>query len=414
MTNADPAVSKLSLFRRSLTRRDRRSLSGMLGFIVLLHAVGLAVLFGLVAPKHFHLGGDHPVFTVGVGILAYSFGLRHAFDADHIAAVDNTTRKLLADNARTGADRKPLSVGFWFSLGHSTIVFTLSFLLSVGVKALAGQVENDNSGLHSVTGVIGASVSGVFLWILGVLNFVVLLGILRVFRDMRSGVYDEQALEEQLNKRGFMNRILGGLTRSVRKAWHIYPVGVLFGLGFDTATEVGLLVLAGGAAAFNLPFYSILVLPILFAAGMCLMDTVDGVFMNAAYGWAFAKPVRKVFYNITITSISVAVALIIGTIELIGVLADQAHITTGPIAAIGSIPLDYAGYGIVGLFVVAWLLALAVWRFGRIEDRWSARLAPAETAAAPAGAKPPTGTIADATVATEGPAVAADAGAGPA
>ncbi len=415
MTNADPAVSRLSLFRRSLTRRDRRSLSGMLGFIVVLHAVGFAVLFGLVAPQHFHLGGDHPVFTVGVGILAYSFGLRHAFDADHIAAVDNTTRKLMADNARTGADRKPLSVGFWFSLGHSTIVFTLSFLLSVGVKALAGQVENDNSGLHSVTGVVGASVSGVFLWILGVLNFVVLLGILKVFRDMRSGVYDEQALEQQLNKRGFMNRILGGLTRSVRKAWHIYPVGVLFGLGFDTATEVGLLVLAGGAAAFNLPFYSILVLPILFAAGMCLMDTVDGVFMNAAYGWAFAKPVRKVFYNITITSISVAVALIIGTIELIGVLADQAHITTGPIAAIGSVPLDYAGYGIVGLFVVAWLLALAVWRFGRIEDRWSARLASPEAAAAPASAQPSTGSVAAGTVAAaEGPAVTADAGAGPA
>ncbi|GIH20096.1 HoxN/HupN/NixA family nickel/cobalt transporter [Rugosimonospora africana] len=384
MTNADPAVSRLSLFRRTLTRRDRRSLGGMLGFIVLLHAVGFAVLFGLVVPKHFHLGGDHPVFTIGVGVLAYSFGLRHAFDADHIAAVDNTTRKLMADNAETGADRKPLSVGFWFSLGHSTIVFLLSFLLAAGVKALAGQVENDSSGLHSITGVIGASVSGVFLWILGILNFVVLLGILKVFRDMRSGVYDEQALEEQLNKRGFMNRILGGLTRSVRKAWHIYPVGVLFGLGFDTATEVGLLVIAGGAAAFNLPFYSILVLPILFAAGMCLMDTVDGVFMNAAYGWAFARPVRKVFYNITITSISVAVALIIGTIELVGVLADQAGITTGPIAAIGSIPLDYAGYGIVGLFVVSWLFALAVWRFGRIEERWSARLATPDAEPTPA------------------------------
>jgi high-affinity nickel-transport protein len=164
------------------------------------------------------------------------------------------------------------------------------------------------------------------------------------------------------------------LTRSVRRPWHIYPVGVLFGLGFDTASEVGLLVLAGGAAAFNLPFYSILVLPVLFAAGMCLMDTVDGVFMNAAYGWAFAKPVRKVFYNITITSISVAVALVIGTVELVGVVADQAGITHGPIAAIASIPLDYAGYGIVGLFVVAWLIAIAVWRLGRIEQRWSADL----------------------------------------
>ncbi|MFD1049725.1 HoxN/HupN/NixA family nickel/cobalt transporter, partial [Kibdelosporangium lantanae] len=281
--------------------------------------------------------------------------------------------KLLADGGR-----KPLSVGFWFSLGHSTIVFGLSFLLSIGVRALAGQVEDDGSELHSVTGIVGASVSGVFLWILGVLNLVVLLGILRVFRKMRTGDYNEQELEEQLNKRGFMNRILGGLTKSVRKPWHIYPIGVLFGLGFDTATEIGLLVLAGGAAAFNLPFYAILVLPILFAAGMCLLDTIDGVFMNFAYGWAFAKPVRKVYYNITITALSVAVALVIGTIELVSVLADQAKIDSGPIAAIASIPLDYAGYGIVALFVVAWVVALAVWRIGRIEEKWSAGLAASE------------------------------------
>jgi high-affinity nickel-transport protein len=205
---------------------------------------------------------------------------------------------------------------------------------------------------------------------------VVLVGIIKVFRQMRTGSYDERELEEQLNKRGFMNRFLGGLTKSVRKPWHIYPIGVLFGLGFDTATEVGLLVLAGGAAAFDLPFYAILVLPILFAAGMCLMDTTDGVFMNAAYGWAFAKPVRKVFYNITITALSVAVALIIGTIELVSVLTDQAGIDSGPLAAIASIPLDYAGYAIVGLFILAWLLALTVWRFARIEEKWSAHLTP--------------------------------------
>jgi nickel/cobalt transporter (NiCoT) family protein len=380
MTNTEMAVdvSRTARFRHSLTRSDRRSLTGMTGFIVLLHLVGFGVLFGLVIPKHLQLGGDHPVFTIGVGILAYTFGLRHAFDADHIAAVDNATRKLIADNTSgVGIGRKPLAVGFWFSLGHSSIVFLLTFLLSAGVKALAGQVENDNSGLHSITGVIGASVSGVFLWILGVLNLVVLLGIIKVFRDMRRGVYDEQQLEDQLNKRGFMNRFLGGLTKSVRKPWHIYPIGLLFGLGFDTATEVGLLVLAGGAAAFNLPFYSILVLPVLFAAGMCLMDTADGVFMNAAYDWAFAKPVRKVFYNITITTISVAVALIIGTIELVGVLADQANITTGPVAAIADIPLDYAGYGIVGLFLLTWVIAIAVWHYGRVEERWSADLAPA-------------------------------------
>jgi high-affinity nickel-transport protein len=205
---------------------------------------------------------------------------------------------------------------------------------------------------------------------------VVLAGILRVFREMRSGHYDEAELEEQLNRRGFLNRILGGLTRSVSKPWHSYPIGALFGLGFDTATEVGLLVLAGGAAVFNLPFYSILVLPILFAAGMCLMDTIDGVFMNAAYGWAFARPVRKVFYNITITSISVAVALVIGTIELAGVLADQANITSGPISALADVPLDYAGYGIVALFVVAWAVAVLIWRLFRIEERWSTDLAP--------------------------------------
>jgi high-affinity nickel-transport protein len=349
----------------------------MAAVIVVLHVVGFGLLFGVVVPQHFSLGASG-VFDVGVGILAYTFGLRHAFDADHIAAIDNTTRKLLADREADPARRRPLSVGFWFSLGHSTIVFLLAFGLAVGVKALAGQVQSPDSTLHSVTGVIGVSISGVFLIVLGLLNLAVLVGILKVFGEMRRGRYDEAQLEEQLNKRGFMNRFLNGLTRSVRKAWHIYPVGVLFGLGFDTATEVGFLVLAGGAAAFSLPFYSILVLPILFAAGMCLADTVDGVFMNAAYGWALARPVRKVFYNITITSISVAVALVIGTIELISVLTDKAHITSGPLAAIAGINLDYAGYAIVGLFVLAWLVAMAIWRFGRIEEKWSAGLAAAD------------------------------------
>lgn len=361
-------------FRRALSRADKRSLSGMYGFIAFLHAVGFIVLFTWVVPHHYQLGGNHPVFTIGVGVLAYTLGLRHAFDADHIAAVDNTTRKLIADNLESGIGRKPLSVGFWFSLGHSTIVFTLALLLAVGVKALVGPVEQEDSTLHTITGMIGPSVSGVFLWILGIINLVALLGILKVFREMRQGRYDEATLERHLDSRGLMNRFLGGLTKSVTKPWHIYPIGVLFGLGFDTATEVGLLVLAGGAAAFNLPFYAVLILPILFAAGMCLMDTTDGVFMNYAYGWAFAKPVRKIFYNLTITSISVAVALIIGTIELVGVLADRLDITTGPLAAIADIDLDYVGYGIVALFVLSWLTALAVWRFGRIEQRWSTSL----------------------------------------
>lgn len=346
----------------------------MYGFIVLLHIVGFAVLFMLVVPQHYQLGGDHPTFTIGVGILAYTLGMRHAFDADHIAAVDNTTRKLLADslvNTVGNTGRKPLSVGFWFSLGHSSIVFALSVLLALGVRALAGPVQDEGSLLHTITGMIGPSISGIFLWIIGILNLIALVGIVKVFNKLRQGHYDEEELERQLDSRGFMNRFLGGLTKSVRKPWHIYPIGVLFGLGFDTATEVGLLVLAGGAAAFNLPFYAIIVLPILFAAGMCLMDTTDGVFMNYAYGWAFAKPVRKVFYNLTITSLSVAVALIIGTIELVGVLTERLHIASGPLADIASINLDYAGYIIVGLFVVSWLIAIAVWKFGRIEQRWS-------------------------------------------
>jgi high-affinity nickel-transport protein len=380
-TSNAAAGSVWSRMRASLSPQDRRSVIAMAGFIVLLHVAGFGVLFAFVVPARYNLGAAG-IYTVGIGVLAYTFGLRHAFDADHIAAVDNTTRKLLAERGEGG--RRPLSVGFWFSLGHSTIVFLLAFLLSAGVKALAGQVADDGSELHSITGIIGASVSGVFLWVLGIMNLVVLLGIVGIFRRMRRGDFDEAELEAQLNNRGLMNRFLGGLTKTITKPWQIYPVGVLFGLGFDTATEVGLLVLAGGAAAFNLPFYAILVLPVLFAAGMCLMDTVDGVFMNFAYGWAFAKPVRKVFYNITITAISVAVALIIGTIELVGVLCNQAGITSGPLADIAAIPLDYAGYGIVALFVVSWLAALLVWRFGRIEHRWSQGLRnmPAEGTAA--------------------------------
>jgi nickel/cobalt transporter (NiCoT) family protein len=294
--------------------------------------------------------------------------MRHAFDADHIAAIDNTTRKLMNEGQR------PLSVGFWFSLGHSSIVFALCVLLAAGVRALAGQVGSDSSTLHSVTGLVGTAISGVFLFIIGILNLVVLMGILKVFRRMRSGGFDEAELEHHLDNRGFMNRILGGATKAVRKSWHMYFVGLLFGLGFDTATEVGLLVIAGGAAAFALPWYAILTLPILFAAGMSLLDSIDGCFMNFAYGWAFSKPVRKVYYNITITGLSVAVALIIGTIELISILTDRLKIESGPLAWVGNLNLNLVGFAIVGLFVLTWVVALSVWKFGRIEEKWEAHL----------------------------------------
>jgi len=308
------------------------------------------------------------VFGIGLGVTAYTLGMRHAFDADHIAAIDNTTRKLMAEGKR------PVSVGFWFSLGHSSIVFGLCVLVALGVKALAGQVENDASTLQQTTGLIGTTVSGVFLYIIGIINLVILVGIVKVFHQMRHGTFDEAALEDQLNNRGLMNRLLGGVTKAVTKPWQMYPVGLLFGLGFDTATEVSLLILAGGAAAFALPWYAILTLPILFAAGMSLLDTIDGCFMNFAYGWAFSKPVRKVYYNITITGLSVAVALLIGTIELISILTDKLNITAGPLAAIAGLDLNYVGYAIVALFVVTWIAAAAVWRLARVEEKWTANL----------------------------------------
>jgi nickel/cobalt transporter (NiCoT) family protein len=356
--------------RQALGRREKASLGGMAAFVALLHIVGWGVLALIVAPRAYHVGAAG-VFGIGLGVTAYTLGLRHAFDADHIAAIDNTTRKLMADKKR------PVSIGFWFSLGHSSVVFTLCLLLGIGVRALAGQVENGSSSLQQTTGLIGTSVSGVFLYLIGIINLVLLVGIIKVFRQMKSGTFDEATLEHHLNNRGFMNRILSGATKAVSKPWQMYPIGLLFGLGFDTATEVSLLVLAGGAAAFALPWYAILTLPVLFAAGMSLLDTIDGCFMNFAYGWAFSKPVRKVYYNITITGLSVAVALIIGTVELLSIATDKLGINSGPLAAIGGLNLNYVGYVIVALFVLTWVVALAIWRYGKIEQKWSARLAPA-------------------------------------
>src|SRR4051795_13660386 len=351
--------------RRALSPAEWRRV-GLLGLVILaLHVVGFGTLIALVVPQHFDLGTSG-IFGLGVGVTAYTLGLRHAFDADHIGAIDNTTRKLMSEGQR------PVSVGFFFSLGHSTIVFVLAALFSVGIKGLSGAVENDGSALHQATGVIGPVISGSFLFLIGILNLVILVSIVRIFRRMRKGDFDEAELEEHLDKRGFMNRFLGRATRAVRKPWHMYPLGILFGLGFDTATEVALLVLAGAAAGSGLPWYAILCLPILFAAGMSLFDTIDGAFMNFAYGWAFCKPVRKVFYNITITGLSVAVALSIGTLELLSVLAGRLDLHGGVWDLASNLDMNVVGYAIAGLFVLTWAVALAVWRFGHIEERWSA------------------------------------------
>lgn len=371
-TVADRPTRWPARMRAALTGPEWRRLGAMAAVITALHLIGWGTLIFVVAPQHFTLGDK--ALGVGVGLTAYILGMRHAFDADHIAAIDNTTRKLMNDGQR------PLGVGFFFSLGHSTVVFALALLLSVGVKTVVGPVQDDSSALHHYTGLIGTTVSGVFLYLIATLNIVILIGILRVFARMRQGDFDEAALEDHLNSRGFLNRFLGRFTRSIRKSWQMYPLGVLFGLGFDTATEIALLVLAGTSAAAGLPWYAILCLPVLFAAGMSLLDTLDGSFMNFAYGWAFSQPVRKVYYNIVITGLSVAVALIIGTIELLGLLADQFGWTGGIWDWIGGIDLNTIGFVIVGLFVITWAAALLIWRYGRIEHKWNARLAPQSTA----------------------------------
>jgi len=350
--------------RNGLTPGEWRRLGAMAAVIVGLHALGFSILIGVVAPAHYALGASG-TFAIGTGITAYTLGLRHAFDADHIAAIDNTTRKLMSEGKR------PLSVGFFFSLGHSTIVFMLTFLLSIGVKALDGPVRNDQSTLHNATNVIGTTVSGTFLCIIAALNIVILVSILRIFREMRRGNYDEAELEEQLNARGFMNRFFGRFTKTVKHPWQMYPIGVLFGLGFDTATEVALLVLAAGAGAAGLPWYAILCLPVLFAAGMSLLDTIDGSFMNFAYGWAFSRPVRKVYYNITITGLSIAVALFIGSIELFGLVSEKLGLHGAVWDYVQNFNINRAGFIIVGMFLGTWVIALAVWRFAHIEEKWA-------------------------------------------
>src|SRR5437764_4239545 len=349
-------LSRWARTRAALSPSEWRRLGGLAAAVIGLHVVGFVTLLVFVAPRHFSLG-KQGVFGLGIGITAYTLGLRHAFDADHIAASDNPTRKLMADGKR------PLSVGFWFSLGHSSIVFNLAFLFAIGVQALRGPVAHGNSALHQVTNLVGTSVSGSFLYLIAIINLFILVSIVKVFREMRRGEYNEAELERQLNSRGLMNRVLGRFTRRINSPLQMYPLGLLFGLGFDTATEVALLFLAAGAATSGLPFYAILCLPILFAAGMSLLDTIDGSFMNFAYGWAFSKPVRKVYYNLTITGLSVAVALVVGTAELASTLG-----------IVPQVDMNAIGFAIVGLFVVTWAVALAVWRFARIEEKWTARV----------------------------------------
>jgi nickel/cobalt transporter (NiCoT) family protein len=366
----------------ALTPAEWGRTGGMAATVVGLHLLGWGLLAAAVS-GHYRVGSGQ-VFGIGTGVLAYTLGMRHAFDADHIAAIDNTTRKLV------GEGKRPLSVGFFFSLGHSSVVFVLSVLLNFGIAGLGAQLKNGGSSLHAATTVVGTAVSGGFLYLIAGLNLVVLVGIVKMFAQMRAGRYDEQELEQQLSKRGLMNRLLGPLNRRIDTPWKMYPIGVLFGLGFDTVTEIALLVLAGSAVVNGLPFYAVLSLPILFAAGMSLFDTADGCFMNFAYDWAFSRPVRKLFYNLTITGLSVGVAFGIGTIEIGGLIGRQAGFRGAFWKFMANFNLNTAGFAIVGVFAITWLVALAVWRFGQIERRWDAAMvrAAAEPSHRPAGQEP--------------------------
>jgi high-affinity nickel-transport protein len=359
-------MRSLGRMRHALSAAEWRRLGGLGGLVVALHVLGFGTLLLLVAPRHFALG-HAGVFGLGLGMTAYTLGLRHAFDADHIAAIDNTTRKLMSEGKR------PLGVGFFFSLGHSTIVFALALMLALGLRALGSQVTRSGSLLHELTAVVGTSVSGAFLYVIAAINIAILAGIVKACARLRAGREpDQDELERLLGSRGLINRVLGRVSARVSESWHMYPVGMLFGLGFDTASEVALLFLAGGAASSGLPVYAILCLPVLFAAGMSLLDTIDGSFMNFAYGWAFSKPARKLYYNLIITGLSVVVALMVGTIELLSVAGPQLGLKGGLWAAVAGVDFNTVGYAIAGLFVLTWVAALAVWRLGRIEERWSA------------------------------------------
>lgn len=351
--------------RQRLSPDEWRRLYAMFGFIAFLHIAGAVLMFA-ATHGHYKLS-DGSLFGWGTAALAYTLGMRHAFDADHISAIDNTTRKLMSEGKR------PLAVGFFFSLGHSSVVASLAILLNFGIKALGAQLKDQNSSLHHYTGLIGTTISGTFLMLIAILNLIILVSIVRVFIDMRKGMYNEEELEKHLNSRGFLMRFFGPIARRIDASWKMYPLGILFGLGFDTATEIGLLVLAGSSVIAGLPWWAILSLPLFFAGGMSLLDTIDGSFMNFAYGWAFSKPVRKVYYNIVITGLSVSVALFVGGLEVTQVIAKQLNLTGGFWGYAAKFNLNSAGYIIVGLFAVVWIVALALWRFGKIEERWHDR-----------------------------------------
>ena len=336
---------------------------GVMALVILaLNGFGWGIFILTVLPHHFR----YAKLGVGLGVAftAWTLGVRHAFDADHISAIDNVTRKLMAE------DKRPLSTGFFFAIGHSTIVVAVGVGITVAAKAVFGAVVDPNSAYETLGGAIGTLTSAGFLYLIALLNLIVLAGIAKVFRDMRRGSFDEEELERRLQARGLMWRFFGRFMKSINRTWQMFFVGLVFGIGFDTATEVVLLAATAYAATSGLPFYAVLALPLLFSGGMTLFDTVDGCFMNFAYGWAFARPVRKVYYNLVITGLSIAAAFLIGTVEMLGVLTTEMHLS-GPFwNFMANFDINEAGFAIAGLFAATWIVALMFWRFGKVEARW--------------------------------------------
>jgi high-affinity nickel-transport protein len=352
----------------------------MFAFILALNVIGWLIFILYVMPHRFDYKGLGASQGLGVGlgvaITAWFLGFRHAFDADHISCIDNTTRKLMADGKR------PLGSGFFFSFGHSTVIVAVGVGITFAARAVFGAMVNPDSAYESAGGTIGTLMSASFLYLIAVLNLIVLSGIFKVFREMRNGFYNEQQLEAQLQARGLMYRFFGRFIRSVNHTWQLYFVGIVFGIGFDTTTEVVLLAATAYAAIQGLPFFAVLALPFLFSGGMMLFDTLDGCFMNFAYGWAFARPVRKVYYNLVITGLSIGAAFIIGTIEILGILTTEFHLNGGLWNVMANFNINVAGFCIAGLFVLVWAVALTYWRVGKVEDRWSATV-PVESSPAP-------------------------------
>jgi high-affinity nickel-transport protein len=326
-------------------------LSCFYGAILFLHVLGGSLFF--------YYSAQYPAL-VGLGFAAYMFGLRHAFDADHIAAVDDTVRYLMQKG------QKPLGIGFFFSLGHSSVVFVLALAIAIA----ASSVKDNLPWLQQYGGLIGAGISGIFLWLIGILNLMLLLDMLKIWRQAKTGQHSHAHLDALLSQRGLLNRLFGNrLQKVIRHSWHMYPLGLLFGLGFDTATEIALLAMTAGAASGNLPMGAVLCLPILFAAGMTLMDTTDGVLMVKAYSWAFVNPLRKIFYNLTTTSIAVAVALVIGSIQLLQVLIELLQLKGTLYDAVKALHSGMLGYVIVGIFLLAWAISAGLWRLNQIEQQ---------------------------------------------